>query len=91
MTISFDNSNDVIVYALEKIISICRDHHHLYAAQCVWWLAAITGLQEGLVIHIDNLRAPRIPAITGSSNNPVTLESQFRDNIIERQHRILKE
>jgi hypothetical protein len=25
-------------------------------AQCVWWLASIIGLEQGLVIHIDNLQ-----------------------------------
>jgi hypothetical protein len=25
-------------------------------AQCVWWLASIIGLEQGLVTHIDNLQ-----------------------------------
>ena len=25
-------------------------------AQCVWWLASIIGLEQGLIAHIDNLR-----------------------------------
>lgn len=25
-------------------------------AHCVWWLASVTGLEQGLVVHMDNLR-----------------------------------
>jgi len=55
MTLSFDDDNDIIVYALEKIISYARRTQHIFVAQCVWWLAAIIGLEQGLIIHIDNL------------------------------------
>jgi len=56
MTITFENENDVIVYAFEKIISYARRTQQIFVAQCVWWLASIIGLESGLVIHIDNLR-----------------------------------
>jgi hypothetical protein len=56
MTITFENDNDVIVYALEKIISYARDNQYIFLAQSVWWISSIIGLQEGLVIHIDKLR-----------------------------------
>jgi len=55
MTITFENESDVIVYALEKIISYARRTQQVFVAQCVWWLASIIGLESGLVIHIDNL------------------------------------
>ena len=57
MAITFKNDNDIIVYALEKVISYARDNQYTFLAQRVWWIASIIGLQEGLVIHIDNLRA----------------------------------
>jgi hypothetical protein len=56
MTITFEHDNDVIIYALEKIISYARDNRYIFLAQSVWWISSIIGLQEGLVIHIDNLR-----------------------------------
>jgi len=56
MTITFENENDIIVYALEKIICYARDNRYLFVAQSVWWLASIIGLTEGLPTHIDNLR-----------------------------------
>jgi len=57
MTISFENNNKVIVYALEKIIQHARRTQQIFVAQCVWWLASIIGLEQGLIIYIDNLRA----------------------------------
>jgi hypothetical protein len=56
MTITFESDKDVIVYALEKIISYTRENQYIFLAQSVWWISSIIGLQEGLVIHIDNLK-----------------------------------
>jgi len=56
MTITFENDNDVIVYGLEKIISYARENQYIFLMQSIWWIASIIGLQQGLVIHIDNLK-----------------------------------
>jgi len=56
MTITFKNDNDIIVYALEKIICYARDNCYLFVAQSVWWIASVIGLSKGLATHIDNLR-----------------------------------
>jgi len=56
MTLTFENDNDVIVYALEKIISYARKNQYIFVAQSVWWIASVIGLTDGLVTHIDNLR-----------------------------------
>jgi hypothetical protein len=55
MTITFENDNDIIVYALEKNISHARNNQYMFLAQSVWWISSIIGLQKGLIIHIDNL------------------------------------
>jgi len=57
MTITFKNDNDVIVYVLEKIISYARENQYIFLAQSIWWIASIIGLQQGLVIHIANLKS----------------------------------
>jgi len=57
MTISFESDSEVIIYCLEKIIAFSQSQGYICAAQCVWWLASIIGLELGLIIHIDNLRA----------------------------------
>jgi len=57
MTITFEYDNDVIVYALEKIIAYARRTQHIFVAQCVWWLASIIGLEQGLVNYLDTLQS----------------------------------
>jgi hypothetical protein len=59
MTVIFKNNSDVIVYALEKIVSFARENQYLFVANCVWWIAGIIGLDSGLTIHIDNLELRR--------------------------------
>jgi hypothetical protein len=57
MTVTFDSDSDIIVYALEKIISFTRENQYLFVANCAWWIAGITGLDSGLIIFIDNLES----------------------------------
>jgi len=56
MTITFGNDNDVIVYAFKKIISLATNNHYIFLAQSIWWILSLIGLQQGLVIDIDNLK-----------------------------------
>jgi len=66
MTITFENDNHVIVYGLERIISYARENQYIFLAQSIWWIASVIGLQQGLLIHIENLknREPIIPDTT---------------------------
>ena len=57
MTVTFENDNDVILYALEKVISYARRTQQIFVAQCVWWLASIIGLEQGLANYIDNIQS----------------------------------
>jgi len=72
MTITFDNDNDVVVYALERIISYARTHRYFFVTQCVWWLASSIGLEKGLVVHIDNLRIQSEVYLSPSDRATVT-------------------
>jgi hypothetical protein len=56
MTITFQNDIDIIVYALEKIISYTRRNQYIFLAQSIWWISSIIGLQQGLVDYINNLK-----------------------------------
>lgn len=56
MTDTFENDNDVIMYALEKVISYARDNRYIFLAQSVWSIASVIGLMAGLVDYIDSLR-----------------------------------
>lgn len=55
MTITFENDNDIIAYALERIISFAQQNQYLFVANCIWWIAGIIGLDKGLTISIENL------------------------------------
>jgi len=57
MTITFENDNDVIIYAFEKVISYARRTQQIFLAQAVWWLASIVGLEQGLIIYIDTIQS----------------------------------
>jgi len=70
MTITFDNEKDIIVYALEKIISFSRDNQYLFVANCVWWISGIVGLTDALVIHIHNLESRREIDLRDISSTP---------------------
>jgi len=64
MTITFEYENDVIVYALEKIITFARENQYLFVANCIWWIASVIGLEQGLVIFIDNLESRNEVTVT---------------------------
>jgi len=70
MTITFENDNDVIVYALEKIIAFARLNQYLFLANCVWWIAGVTGLERGLTVYINNLESRRQISVPEISATP---------------------
>jgi hypothetical protein len=56
MTLTFENDYNIIIYALEKILSFARRNQYIFLVQSVWWISSIIGLQQRLVTHINNLR-----------------------------------
>jgi hypothetical protein len=81
MTITFKNDNDVIVYALREITFFAMNHQYILAAQTVWWLASIIGLQWGLVTHIDNLRTQTAVKIREVSATLQDIPEESRSDI----------
>jgi hypothetical protein len=55
MTITFEIDNDVIVPAFETVISYARRTQQVFIVQCIWWLASVIGLEQGLVTYIDSI------------------------------------
>jgi hypothetical protein len=94
MTITFENENDVIVYALEKVIGYARKTQQIFVAQCVWWLASIIGLDQGLVSYIDKIQS-RVDITVSPEKVPETRRSVSptpRDNQEDqRQDKVLQE
>jgi len=103
MTVTFENDKDVIVYALEKIISYARKSQQIFVSQCVYWLASVIGLELGLIAHIDNIPVSECQANpvkpTDSQETqqetvlgtPVTIQEQQEDSDSYRRDRVLKE
>jgi len=80
MPITFETDNDTIVYALERIIFHARKNQYIFLAQSVWWIASIFGLQQALVIYIDNLRK-RSEAYQVPNINQCDKDNTHADNI----------
>jgi len=92
MTLTFKNHNEVIVYALEKIIDYARKNQYIFVAQSVWWIASMIVLTEGLVIHIDNIRirskadqvptseVKQIPSVKEVSATPRELQADLKNS-----------
>jgi len=76
--ITFENNNDGIVYALEKIINYARKHQYIFVAQSDWWLASIVRLTEGLIVHIDDLNKQTNIIGHGVSTIPRDLQEEAR-------------
>ena len=79
MTITFNNDKEVIVYALEKIISYSRDNHFLFIGNCAWWISGIIGLTDDLVIHIDTLVLRREIGLRQVSSTPRDIARDIND------------
>ena len=99
MTISLENDNHVIVYAMEKVISYARSTQQMIVAQCGRWLASIIGLEPGLIIHIDNLRERLIITTTpwdiqeeqSLSSSTSDFQEDSEELKSERQDKILED
>jgi hypothetical protein len=87
MSITFESDKDVIVYALEKIISYARENQYIFLAQSIWWISSILGLQEGLIIHIDNLKI-RSKITEKDLSSKATAESESTNIHLSRVNRI---
>jgi len=70
MTITFENDNDVIVYALEKIVSYAREHQYFFVANCTWGIASIYGLDDQLRRYIDSQAIRQLVIDRGVSTIP---------------------
>jgi hypothetical protein len=95
MPITFENDEQVIVYALERIIFYARSTQQIFGAQCVWWLAKVIGLEEGLVNHIHKLHGRTVveEPIRSRVKLPTAIvpESSPAETREEHQDKVLKE
>jgi hypothetical protein len=77
-----------LVYALEKVISHARKTGQIFVAQCVWWLASIIGLEQGLIIYIDNLHS-RVKVLVNPEEPQAKPTPPPEESSLERQDHVL--
>jgi len=97
MPVTFENDNDIIVYALECVKAHARGTQQIFVAQCVGWLASIIGLEWELVSHINKLQGeknispeeqlPREVSVTPR----VLAEDQRIDQVLDNYEQYLRE
>jgi len=97
MPIIFENDNDIIIHALECVVSYARRTQQIFVAQCVWWLASIIGLEQGLILHIDKLQdredtilPKQLPRAVPAIPRDLT-EDQRVDQVIDNAEQYLRE
>jgi len=97
MPVTFQNDNDIIVYALECVIAYAGRTQQIFVAQWVWWLASIIGLERELVSHIDKFQGERNPTPQEQlppevSANPRDLaKDQRSDQVLDNTEQYLRE
>jgi len=97
MPVTFENDNDIIVYALECVIAHPRRTQQIFMAQCVWWLASIIGLEQELISHIDRLQGQKdtksseqLPREVSATSRDLTEDSR-EDQVLDSTEQFLKE
>jgi hypothetical protein len=88
LTITCENNNTVIVYALGTIISLARNNHYISVPQSVWWLPSILRSHQGLVNLMDNLHTRA--TIAQISSLPRDIDIQFSTKVFPHQDQVLQ-
>jgi len=88
MTITFENNDDVIIYALGKVIAYARRSQQIFGAQCVWWLPSVIGLELGLIAHIDTIQVREYQA---NSDEPTDFQKIQQTTILKAPAKIQKQ
>ena len=58
MSITFEPEADIILWTLGKLLVTFEERSYLFAAQCIWWIAALVQLDPSLRYFIDHRRFP---------------------------------
>jgi len=54
MSITFKNEANIILWTSEKLLVTFEERQYLFAARCIWWIAALVQLDPALRYFIDN-------------------------------------
>jgi len=100
MTITFENDNNVIDYAIEKIMLYAKVNQHILLAQSIWWISSIIALQQGLVVSINNLQERTSKAMVDTSSEGTkhihssrlcNIPASQREREVSATHRVIQE
>jgi hypothetical protein len=74
-----------LLYTLsEKVIAYARRTQQIFVAHCVWWLASIIGLEQGLINHLDNIQS-RVEVATAAEVLSEDITSAVKDTRKQRK------
>jgi len=89
MTISFENDNDVIVYALEKVISYARRTQQIFVAQCIWKREYSAPSEEcSDILHPDRIQQILLERAVSSTPRDLA-EDQRLDQVLKEAEECL--
>jgi len=58
MSITFKNGVDILLWTLPKLLVTFEERRYLFAAQCIWWIAALVHLDPALRYFIETWKFP---------------------------------
>jgi len=58
MSITFENEANIILWSLAKLLVTFEERQYHFAAQCIWWIAALVQLDPALRYFIDHRELP---------------------------------
>lgn len=58
MSITFRSEADIILWTFAKLLITFKERQYLFAAQCIWWIAALVQLDPALTYLIDHQKFP---------------------------------
>jgi len=63
MSITFKSEADIILWTLARLLVNFTERQYLFAAQCIWWIAALDSLDPALRQLLDHRKFPDISSI----------------------------
>jgi len=58
VSITFQNEADIILWTLAMLLVTFEEQQYLFAAQCIWWIAALVQLDPALKYLINHRKFP---------------------------------
>jgi len=73
MSITFAREADILLWAFAKLLVTFQECQYLFAAQCIWWIAALVQLDAALRYLINNQKFPSGLRSDKEERSPISL------------------